>query len=41
MPDIDLDVPIDKEGIIEYIKKTYGETKFSNVNFNTMKVEVL
>ncbi len=39
MPDIDLDVPIDKrEGIIEYIKKTYGEDKVSQMlTFNTMK----
>jgi DNA polymerase-3 subunit alpha len=39
MPDIDLDVPIDKrEKIIEYIKKTYGEHKVSQMlTFNTMK----
>jgi DNA polymerase-3 subunit alpha len=39
MPDIDIDVPIDKrESIIEYIKKTYGENKVSQMlTFNTMK----
>ena len=39
MPDIDLDVPINKrESIIQYIKKTYGETKVSQMlTFNTMK----
>lgn len=39
MPDIDLDVPIDKrESIIEYIKTTYGEEKVSQMlTFNTMK----
>lgn len=39
MPDIDLDVPIDKrENIIQYIKTTYGEAKVSQmITFNTMK----
>ena len=39
MPDIDIDVPIDKrENIIEYIKKTYGEDRVSQMlTFNTMK----
>lgn len=39
MPDIDLDVPIDKrENIIKYIKTTYGEEKVSQmITFNTMK----
>lgn len=39
MPDIDLDVPIDKrEKIIEYIKSTYGQEKVSQMlTFNTMK----
>lgn len=39
MPDIDLDVPIDKrESIIEYIKNTYGNDKVSQMlTFNTMK----
>ena len=39
MPDIDLDVPIDKrENIIEYIKTTYGQEKVSQMlTFNTMK----
>jgi len=39
MPDIDIDVPIDKrEDIIDYIKKTYGSDKVSQMlTFNTMK----
>ena len=39
MPDIDIDVPIDKrENIIEYIKSTYGNDKVSQMlTFNTMK----
>jgi DNA polymerase III subunit alpha len=39
MPDIDIDVPIDKrENIIEYIKQTYGNDKVSQMlTFNTMK----
>ena len=39
MPDIDIDVPIDKrEHIIEYIKSTYGNDKVSQIlTFNTMK----
>ena len=39
MPDIDIDVPIDKrENIIEYIKSTYGSDKVSQMlTFNTMK----
>lgn len=39
MPDIDVDVPIDKrEQIIEYIKKKYGQDKVSQmITFNTMK----
>ena len=39
MPDIDIDVPIDKrEHIIDYIKKTYGNDKVSQMlTFNTMK----
>ena len=39
MPDIDIDVPIDKrEHIIEYIKSTYGNDKVSQMlTFNTMK----
>ncbi|NBX98121.1 hypothetical protein EBZ38_11070 [bacterium] len=39
MPDIDVDVPIDKrENVIEYIKKRYGADKVSQmVTFNTMK----
>lgn len=39
MPDIDIDVPIDKrEKIIEYIKNTYGSEKVSQMlTFNTMK----
>ncbi len=39
MPDIDVDVPIDKrENIIEYIKQTYGVDKVSQmITFNTMK----
>jgi DNA polymerase-3 subunit alpha len=39
LPDIDVDVPIDKrENVIAYIKKTYGDDKVSQmVTFNTMK----
>jgi DNA polymerase III subunit alpha len=39
MPDIDIDVPIDKrENIIEYIKQTYGTDRVSQmITFNTMK----
>ena len=39
MPDIDVDVPIDKrETIIEYIKNKYGKNKVSQmITFNTMK----
>lgn len=39
MPDIDIDVPINKrENVIEYIKKTYGSDKVSQmITFNTMK----
>ena len=39
MPDIDVDVPIDKrENIIEYIKNKYGKNKVSQmITFNTMK----
>jgi DNA polymerase-3 subunit alpha len=39
MPDIDVDVPIDKrENIIEYIKNKYGYNKVSQmVTFNTIK----
>ncbi len=39
MPDIDVDVPINKrEAIIEYIKSTYGSDKVSQmITFNTMK----
>lgn len=39
MPDIDVDVPINKrEEIISYIRKTYGENKVSQmITFNTMK----
>ena len=39
MPDIDVDVPIDKrENIIEYIKQKYGYDKVSQmVTFNTIK----
>jgi DNA polymerase-3 subunit alpha len=39
MPDIDVDVPINKrENVIEYIKKRYGADKVSQmVTFNTMK----
>lgn len=39
MPDIDVDVPIDKrETIIEYIKNKYGSNKVSQmITFNTMK----
>ena len=39
MPDIDVDVPIDKrENIIEYIKQKYGKDKVSQmVTFNTIK----
>jgi DNA polymerase-3 subunit alpha len=39
MPDIDVDVPINKrENIIEYIKATYGHDKVSQmITFNTIK----
>lgn len=39
MPDIDVDVPIDKrEYIIQYIKDTYGHNKVSQmITFNTIK----
>jgi DNA polymerase-3 subunit alpha len=39
MPDIDVDVPIDKrEAIIEYIKNKYGHDKVSQmITFNTIK----
>jgi DNA polymerase-3 subunit alpha len=39
MPDIDVDVPINKrENIIQYIKDKYGENKVSQmITFNTMK----
>jgi DNA polymerase-3 subunit alpha len=39
MPDIDVDVPINKrENIIEYIKSKYGNNKVSQmITFNTMK----
>lgn len=39
MPDIDVDVPIDKrENIIDYIKNRYGSSKVSQmITFNTMK----
>ena len=39
MPDIDIDVPINKrEDIISYIKQKYGEDKVSQmITFNTMK----
>ena len=39
MPDIDVDVPINKrESIIDYIKNKYGEDKVSQmITFNTMK----
>lgn len=39
MPDIDVDVPINKrENVIEYIKNKYGEDKVSQmITFNTMK----
>lgn len=39
MPDIDVDVPIDKrENIIEYIKDRYGKNKVSQmITFNTIK----
>jgi len=39
MPDIDVDVPINKrENIISYIKNKYGEDKVSQmITFNTMK----
>lgn len=39
MPDIDVDVPIDKrENIIEYIKEKYGKDKVSQmITFNTIK----
>lgn len=39
MPDIDIDVPIDKrENVLGYIKQKYGENKVSQmITFNTMK----
>lgn len=39
MPDIDMDVPIDKrENVLEYIKNKYGLNKVSQmITFNTMK----
>lgn len=39
MPDIDVDVPIEKrEDIIQYIKNKYGKTKVSQmITFNTLK----
>lgn len=39
MPDIDIDVPINKrENVIEYIKEKYGHDKVSQmITFNTMK----
>lgn len=39
MPDIDVDVPINKrENVVEYIKNTYGQDKVSQmITFNTMK----
>lgn len=39
MPDIDVDVPIDKrENVIEYIKQKYGSDKVSQmITFNTLK----
>jgi DNA polymerase-3 subunit alpha len=39
MPDIDVDVPIDKrEEVIQYIKNKYGENKVSQmITFNTIK----
>ena len=39
MPDIDVDVPINKrENIIEYIKEKYGQNKVSQmITYNTMK----
>lgn len=39
MPDIDVDVPIEKrENVIEYIKNTYGENKVSQmITYNTLK----
>jgi DNA polymerase-3 subunit alpha len=39
MPDIDVDVPIEKrENVIEYIKSVYGHTKVSQmITFNTLK----
>lgn len=39
MPDIDVDVPINKrENVIDYIKHTYGENKVSQmITFNTIK----
>ena len=39
MPDIDVDVPINKrEDIIDYIRKKYGQNKVSQmITFNTMK----
>ena len=39
MPDIDIDIPIDKrEDVLEYIKNKYGHNKVSQmITFNTMK----
>lgn len=39
MPDIDIDIPIDKrEQVLEYIKSKYGHSKVSQmITFNTMK----
>jgi DNA polymerase-3 subunit alpha len=39
MPDIDIDIPIDKrEQVLEYIKNKYGHSKVSQmITFNTMK----
>lgn len=39
MPDIDIDVPIDKrEAVLDYIKNKYGHNKVSQmITFNTMK----
>jgi DNA polymerase-3 subunit alpha len=39
MPDIDMDIPIDKrENVLEYMKNKYGENKVSQmITFNTMK----
>jgi DNA polymerase-3 subunit alpha len=39
MPDIDMDIPIDKrENVLDYIKNKYGQNKVSQmITFNTMK----